>query len=295
MSDRPIIFIVWSGAIAERVSEILREGLPQVVTTAEIWTSEELEKGSDWYRELTTLVQNAAAAVVCVTRDNVGSPWLHFEAGALWSQGKRVCPYLVGARTSDLAATPLAHLQATDAFDKKDVLRLVRTLNRVTRTEIGDSALRARFDDWWTNTFTQFKAIPMDASQSDVEAAREFAQLMPDLDAALASPSVKRKRTRPAKTNQREEAIPFPDRRLTRSAYEKVFLKLVSGESLFIEGRWFKPVGMKGWYHAIFRREPDGRERLFTIDQLLQNLDAFEDMNSKARDLVRRENEPPAR
>ena len=68
-------------------------------------------------------------------------------------------------------------------------------------------------------------------------------------------------------------ATPFPDRRLTRSAYEKVFLKLVSGGRLKIGGETFTPVGMKGWYHAIFRRDLDGSERLFSIDQLLQKLD----------------------
>ena len=29
---------------------------------------------------------------------------------------------------------------------------------------------------------------------------------------------------------------------------------------------------MKGWYHAIFRRESDGTERLLTIDQLLKKI-----------------------
>jgi len=29
---------------------------------------------------------------------------------------------------------------------------------------------------------------------------------------------------------------------------------------------------MKGWYHAIFRRDSDGQERQLTIDQLLQKM-----------------------
>ena len=67
-------------------------------------------------------------------------------------------------------------------------------------------------------------------------------------------------------------ATPFPDRRLTRSAYEQVFLKLVSGGSLKLGRDVYKPVGMKGWYHAVFRRQSDGRETLMTIDQLLRNM-----------------------
>jgi hypothetical protein len=70
-------------------------------------------------------------------------------------------------------------------------------------------------------------------------------------------------------------AMPFPDRRLTRSAYEQVFLKLVSGGRLRLGNEMYRPVGMKGWYQAIFRRESDGRERLMSIDQLLQKMGAW--------------------
>jgi len=70
----------------------------------------------------------------------------------------------------------------------------------------------------------------------------------------------------------REDPIPFPDRRLTRSAYEQVFLKLVSGERLRVGRETYTPVGMKGWYHAVFRRDSDGHERLLTIDQLLKKM-----------------------
>jgi hypothetical protein len=59
---------------------------------------------------------------------------------------------------------------------------------------------------------------------------------------------------------------------LTRSAYEQVFLKLVSGERLRIGRDMYTPVGMKGWYHAVFRRDSNGQERLVTIDQLLRKM-----------------------
>ncbi|HEX7708456.1 MAG TPA: hypothetical protein VF701_18485 [Thermoanaerobaculia bacterium] len=71
---------------------------------------------------------------------------------------------------------------------------------------------------------------------------------------------------------KRSFAVPFPDRRLTRSAYEQVFLKLVSGGKLRMGHDTWTPVGMKGWYHAVFRRESDGSEQLLTIDQLLERM-----------------------
>jgi hypothetical protein len=91
-------------------------------------------------------------------------------------------------------------------------------------------------------------------------------------DASLLPATNGRDRRRGADRRRKQYAIPFPDRRLTRSAYEQVFLKLVSGGKLRLGEDVYRPVGMKGWYHAIFKRESDGAERLLTIDQLLQKM-----------------------
>jgi hypothetical protein len=81
-----------------------------------------------------------------------------------------------------------------------------------------------------------------------------------------------RERRRASDRRKRIYNIPFPDRRLTRSAYEQVFLKLVSGGKLRMGDGLYSPVGMKGWYHAVFRRDSDGTELLLTIDQLLRKM-----------------------
>ena len=54
-----------------------------------------------------------------------------------------------------------------------------------------------------------------------------------------------------------------------RSAYERVFLNLVSGRRLVEGGKSYTPTGMRGWYQAVFRRDSDGRERVFSIDELV--------------------------
>ena len=82
-------------------------------------------------------------------------------------------------------------------------------------------------------------------------------------------PSVDRRKSDRRKNNY---AVPFPDRRLARSAYEQVFLKLVSGGRLRMGNDLYTPIGMKGWYHAIFRRQSDGAEKMLTIDQLLRKM-----------------------
>jgi hypothetical protein len=105
-------------------------------------------------------------------------------------------------------------------------------------------------------------------------------RLMPQRDSqyldrrgtTLLPTALPKERRRRGERRRKNYAIPFPDRRLTRSAYEQVFLKLVSGGRLRVGNEIYRPIGMKGWYHAIFRRDSDGAERLLSIDQLLQKM-----------------------
>jgi len=67
----------------------------------------------------------------------------------------------------------------------------------------------------------------------------------------------------------------FPERVLPRSRYERVLLRAVSGRPLRMFGRWYTPVGMRGWAQVVFRR-PDGRRSTFPIDYLVDRLEAWE-------------------
>ena len=68
--------------------------------------------------------------------------------------------------------------------------------------------------------------------------------------------------------DRREDPSAPGSPRLTRSAYEKVFLKLGSGKRLMIGNEILTPVAVKGWYHSVFVTA-NGEERLLSIDQIL--------------------------
>jgi hypothetical protein len=120
--------------------------------------------------------------------------------------------------------------------------------------------------------------------ESDVEPDDEPRRRSADVEEKLAPPwrgeGIDRRArvTMPPRLQRRES----PDRRkdalpasaaprLTRSAYEKVFLRLASGKNLKIGRDVLTPVGVKGWYHAVFR-DAKGGERLLSIDQVLENM-----------------------
>jgi hypothetical protein len=50
-----------------------------------------------------------------------------------------------------------------------------------------------------------------------------------------------------------------------------VFLRLGTGKPLKIGREVLTPVGVKGWYHAVFR-DQRGDERMLSIDQVLDAL-----------------------
>lgn len=82
------------------------------------------------------------------------------------------------------------------------------------------------------------------------------------------------RRNRTRKYSERRAVAPSPSRSLSRSAYEKVFLKLGAGSRLRIGDEVLTPVKVKGWYHSVFRA-PNGEERMLSIDQLLSHMGSW--------------------
>ena len=71
--------------------------------------------------------------------------------------------------------------------------------------------------------------------------------------------------------SDRRASRPATSPRLARSRYERVFLLLGAGKPLKIGPEVLTPVGVKGWYHAVFRNQR-GDERMLSIDQVLDAL-----------------------
>jgi hypothetical protein len=68
----------------------------------------------------------------------------------------------------------------------------------------------------------------------------------------------------------------FPVRALPRSRYERVFIRAISGRKLRLGGDWYTPTGMRGWSHVIFSRDRDRTRHVFSLDFLLQHLEAWD-------------------
>jgi len=77
------IFISWSGKLSKHVGLTLRDWLPNVIQAADPYiSSKDISKGVRWFSEISTELESSHFGIICVTRTNMESPWLLFEAGA---------------------------------------------------------------------------------------------------------------------------------------------------------------------------------------------------------------------
>jgi hypothetical protein len=78
--------------------------------------------------ELAKALEGAELGILCLTKENLSSPWILFEAGALsksMSEG-RVVPLLVDLQPTDLDG-PLSQFQAITAT-KEGIRRLLKVI-----------------------------------------------------------------------------------------------------------------------------------------------------------------------
>ena len=78
------VFISWSGAKSQEVAKVLKQWIPCVIQSVEpYFSSADIDKGARWSTDIAKELQDASFGILCVTKDNLSSSWLNFEAGAL--------------------------------------------------------------------------------------------------------------------------------------------------------------------------------------------------------------------
>ena len=133
-------FISWSGTNSHKAAEALKEWLPFLFQTIEPWlSSSDIMAGTRWANELAENLDEIDFGILCLTQNNVNSPWIMFEAGALSKSLKkgRIVPYLIGINPKDLNNSPLSQFQcvASDKIGtKKLIVSIAESLERNVRT-----------------------------------------------------------------------------------------------------------------------------------------------------------------
>lgn len=177
------VFISWSGTDSKKLGEALRNWLPAVLQLVKpYFTPSDIEKGTRWDSEIAKELESSEVGILCVTRDNLHSDWIMFEAGALSKSLDKahVCPVLFGIQNTDLAG-PLRQFQTTQ-FEKEEFRKLVSLINaKLGENKLAGKVLDSVFEKWWPELETEVNKILAELDEGDREPIRSERELLVEI------------------------------------------------------------------------------------------------------------------
>jgi hypothetical protein len=177
------VFISWSGDLSHQVAALLYQKLPIFIQAIDPWiSSHDIGNGTLWRAELADQLGSHSVGIFCITRDNVGSVWVNFEAGALSrsSEAAAVIPFFFEMRPTDVAG-PLRDFNGTiyqkgSAKNKEAFFKLLLDLNRFAAMPmVSEHVLTTTFDRMWLDLESSLDLV-------SEEATRRPDEKKPDVD-----------------------------------------------------------------------------------------------------------------
>jgi hypothetical protein len=165
------IFISWSGKLSKAVAERLRAWLRQMIHGLDPFvSSQDIEKGNVWLAELIKELEQSSIGILCLTRENLNSKWMLFEAGALFtSLGKsKIYPLLINITNLELDL-PLSSFQAT-SIQKEDFYKLIKSIYQSLENRlISEQELEKQFNLLWGEMELDIKQLLSSATEETNE------------------------------------------------------------------------------------------------------------------------------
>lgn len=175
------IFISWSGPRSKIVAEALRKWIPRVIQSVKPWiSSEDIYAGNRWNQEIAIELEQSKFGIICLTPENMNTPWILFEAGALAKTINEtlVCPYLTKLKSSEING-PLTQFQAVEDT-KEGTLNLMTSINRALNENVLDEQqLEDTFDRWWPDLEETLNNLP--ESEIDLVPERNEKEILDEI------------------------------------------------------------------------------------------------------------------
>jgi len=178
------VFISWSGERSQTFAKALHEWLPMVLQSVSPWLSHaDISAGDRWADTVAKELEASDFGITCITRENMSSPWIHFEAGALAKrmQEGRVIPLLLDIDFKDISG-PLTQFQAKKA-EREGVLGVVNAINELSQTKVSETLLPKQFDALWPTLEKQINEIPK--TQFPAKQQRSQPEVLEELVASI--------------------------------------------------------------------------------------------------------------
>lgn len=271
------IFISWSGGRSRSLAQAFREWLPLVLHYVEPWLSEaDIEAGERWAQSVAKELAASNFGIICVTSENITSPWVLFEAGALTKslETSRVIPLLLDLEFSDVSG-PLAQFQAKK-LSRAGVGEVVQSIQKTAEQPIPEARARQLFEALWPELEKKLEAIPDHAPPE--RHMRPQHEILEELVASV--------RSLDARIRDVEEIGPFRRSRRSRRLHPMMFREfhhmlgdrpddpiiILLMSSMFRDDLpWLYELGADA-YRAVRSRHPDAATSLHRFRRAIKNL-----------------------
>jgi hypothetical protein len=119
--------------------------------------------GERWAQAVAKELESSNFGIICVTPENLGSPWVLFEAGALAKsmQGAKVIPLLLNLEFSDISG-PLAQFQAKKV-ERGGLAEVINSINQSAEQPVLEDRVRQLFSALWPEFEKRVDSIPEEA------------------------------------------------------------------------------------------------------------------------------------
>ena len=161
------LFISWSGERSKALASALHDWFPLVLHYVEPWLSEaDIEAGTRWADAVAKQLEACNFGIICITRENLASPWILFESGALAKsiEGSRVIPLLLDLDFREISG-PLAQFQAKKV-EKNGLMEIVEAINKTASHPVPEDRYRQLFEALWSDFEKKVATIPKAVSPS---------------------------------------------------------------------------------------------------------------------------------
>jgi hypothetical protein len=273
------VFICWSGERSQAVALSLRDWMPLVLHFVQPWLSDvDIAAGERWTQSVAKELETTNLGIICLTRENVGSPWILFEAGSLAKsfQGSKVIPLLLDLEFSEITG-PLAQFQAKKV-DKDGINEMMQSINQAEPQPIPETTTKELFEALWPKLEKQLGSVPKKATTP--KTTRPQHEILEELVAGVRSLE---SHLRDVEGMVSEKAS--VSRRLRRRFHPMMFEEMmdISGEagdpigillaaSMVREDMpWFYEIALEA-YHAVKAGDTESAEKMV---QCLNRLNKF--------------------
>jgi hypothetical protein len=271
------LFISWSGERSRALAQALHDWIPLVLHYVEPWLSEaDIGAGERWADAVAKELESSNFGIICITRENVNSPWILFEAGALAKsmQGSRVIPLLLDLEFRDITG-PLAQFQAKK-FEKSGLCEVIISLNQVSNNQVLETRANQLFEALWPKFEETITKIPEQTgivkhTRSQHEILEELVASVRALDSRFREISEGEPRI---SRNRRYRFHPVMIRELSGMMSEKpgdpVGLLILA--SIFRdELPWVYELAMEA-YHSMKRGQPEDAKNVMRLLKRMEEL-----------------------